>query len=130
MVYPNLAATDNCQVAVATGLVDADQGGVPVQVFNPTGDPVTVYMGSRLAMFASVEEDEVIDHEEVLQWVGPEPCPTDSTRSPEGGLVGRGRQGGSPRSSGDGVPAHLQDLLDRGLRTWVERNVRDWRACW
>ena len=23
MVYPNLAATDNCQVAVATGLVDA-----------------------------------------------------------------------------------------------------------
>ena len=55
-------------------------------------------------MFASVEENEVIDPEEVLQRVGSEPCPTDSTRSPEGGLVGRGRQGGSPRSSGDGVP--------------------------
>ena len=64
-------------------------------------------------MYASVEE-EVIDHEEVLQRVGPEPCPTDPTRSPEGGLVGRSRQGGSPRSSGNGVPAHLQDLLDRG----------------
>ena len=91
MVYPNLAATDNCQVAVATGLVDAGQGVVPVRVFNPTGDPVTVYKGSRLAMFASVGEDEVIDPEEVLQWVGSEPCLTDSTRSPEGGLVVRGR---------------------------------------
>ena len=55
-VYPNLAATDHCQVAVATGLVDAGQGGVPVRVFNPTGDPVTIYKGHRLAMFAPVEE--------------------------------------------------------------------------
>ena len=46
--------------------------------------------------------------------MGSEPYPTEgSTRSPEGGLVGRGRQG-FPRSSGDSMPAHLQDLLDRG----------------
>ena len=114
MVYPNVAAMDNCQVAVATGLVDASQGGVPVQVFNPMGDPVTVYKGSRLAMFAPVEEDEVIDPEEVFA-TGGFRAPLDSFHSEARGRSGGPRSPrGSPWSSGDGVTAHLQDLLDRG----------------
>ena len=102
MVYPNLESGDRCQVAIATSLVDMGMGTLPVQVLNPTSDPVTIYKGPHLALFLPVDYRDVIEVEGANQAHTVQHLTSSM-------LVSACRETNK-------VPAHLRDILDRGTR--------------